>query len=1406
MGVSGDLACVASWRSIQVKPRDMPSPRFVRLDRRFVDLDPHTSTEHPEDPSAIPYTPRSEGYSWSDLLELRCVVVLAEAGSGKTTEFEDQATRRAPRPAFTVTVTDLSTEGIEALRRVAGFDSWLGGGTEPARLFLDSVDTALLERQTLARALSKLRAGLGAKWEACHVLISCRGSDWRPDTDLRTLEDYFPPVAGSGDEDGSARRERAYRVVRMLPLALDQASILASDRLGVPADEFLAAIADAQAEFFLTRPLDVLMLADIWREHRQIPALHALLPMVVEKKLRETNDERPPRDVAPNELLESARALAAAQLFCRASHIQVSGALQAPGHGSDLDPTQVLPHLSTPTVAEILTRALFDVATYGRARFHHRSVQEYLAAEWLLGLIERGCALDDVLDLLFRDVYGTRVAIPSRAPVLAWLATRNERVGEEAIRHASEVLLQWADPSALPIEWRRRALRKFVERPAGRFERRRDEATLRRFAHADLAPDISGYLAGPLATDAAIALLDMVRAGRLATCADVALLLALGPSADVEVRIVATQAVAATGTRAHADALVAHVVDTPGLDSSLVADVCQELFPDRMGVEQLVQVLQRACPQPADEATGIGWYVARRVREAASPDQAVEVVIGVLSIIRERGADAEWLLGCAFDLGADLLTRAPHLVSEQLLADLYKLSSDDRDRAMRSRDFREVITQRADVRRRLFWHVAQAIRAQQEGPFNWFKVRSAYSQAVHPSVDDLGWLQEDASVRADPIDRVIALDAAMVAARLGWDGEVEGARSEIRLLAAKEGALQRHFERELDRRTSMIEEPWQRQRRRWEAARERTRAKRRAADAAYIRARLDALRSGDSWSVLKHLGDLMRKSGAHNRWGVADAQVIVEAYDEEIAAAAEEGFATWWKRFTPLLPHERTQRNSVAAGVPCGLSGLLILSRRPGGLRQLSPDEARLAARYACTELNGFPDWFADLAEAHLEPVAEVLYEAVAGEYRAVPADGAVLHDVMANLSRAPRVLRISVAPLLVELLAERPGHPAVVGQALGALADLPEVASKLEVRARTMLERDDSPESVVTWWPTWFGLAPADAFAFLEAWEDRVTTPHMQEALLAALASMTSVELEAEHLARVVRLLVKRVPHAADVEHRGAYSPTARDNAERVRDRMMERLAAQAGPVAHRALVELAAASSGAVAQWFLHKARLRAQADSEPDPWREEDVARFGASFQRVPQTDAELFEVALARLRNVRRDLEGGDFSVKAAYWEKLERELQIWLAGELDLRKVGCYSVERESVVLDENRTDIRLRAGPDARVTLELKRVQDYSITNLLGALETQLVGQYMRDHRSAHGVLVLCMNGNAEKRWEAPGGGWWGLEDVVAHLGERALTIAATNASVHGLRVISIDFRKSTRTTGQTHTIPVQGL
>src|SRR5687768_428359 len=103
--------------------------------------------ERDVDPDVLRYVDAlGTALTWNDLLERHRVVILAEAGSGKSTELSRQAEllRAEGREAFIATLQNIGRKGFErALGKAdwARFEAWKQLDT-PAWLFLDSVDEA----------------------------------------------------------------------------------------------------------------------------------------------------------------------------------------------------------------------------------------------------------------------------------------------------------------------------------------------------------------------------------------------------------------------------------------------------------------------------------------------------------------------------------------------------------------------------------------------------------------------------------------------------------------------------------------------------------------------------------------------------------------------------------------------------------------------------------------------------------------------------------------------------------------------------------------------------------------------------------------------------------------------------------------------------------------------------------------------------------------------------------------------------------------------------------------------------------------------------------------------------------------------------------------------------------------
>jgi len=149
--------------------------------------------------------------SWKELVSSRRVVLLAEAGSGKTTEMKSRARllAEAGQFSFYASVEDVGRQGLSASLRPQErpqLDAWKCSDKE-GYFFIDSVDEARqsgIRLQTALRGLAE--AILGAERRA-HIVISGRYTDWQFRRDLAHLTEQLSippdqtlPQAPSPDE------------------------------------------------------------------------------------------------------------------------------------------------------------------------------------------------------------------------------------------------------------------------------------------------------------------------------------------------------------------------------------------------------------------------------------------------------------------------------------------------------------------------------------------------------------------------------------------------------------------------------------------------------------------------------------------------------------------------------------------------------------------------------------------------------------------------------------------------------------------------------------------------------------------------------------------------------------------------------------------------------------------------------------------------------------------------------------------------------------------------------------------------------------------------------------------------------------------------------------------------------
>ena len=334
----------------------------------------------------------SEGEKLSDFRSADAYVLLGEAGSGKSTAFEVEATRASVEP---VTARRFIRRSLDA------HPEWREG-----TLFIDGLDEVRARagdpREPLDAVICRLEE-LGKP----RFRISCREDSWLGQNDLRELSSVM------GHEE--------LQLLRLDPLSgQDARSILAAAGEPDP-DGFLWDAADGGLEVFLQNPL----LLDILRQAKgsgtwPVGRL-AIFERACEALARETNrehlDARDGDPFATEEVVLAAGRLCALLLLCDNSGWSRRG----PGD-------EECPALSEAGRKQELLKFALDTKLFGGSAetgrtWRHRQIAEFLAAKYLDHLIrDRGLPATRVLAWM-KGIDG--IVMPDLRGVSVWLAARN---------------------------------------------------------------------------------------------------------------------------------------------------------------------------------------------------------------------------------------------------------------------------------------------------------------------------------------------------------------------------------------------------------------------------------------------------------------------------------------------------------------------------------------------------------------------------------------------------------------------------------------------------------------------------------------------------------------------------------------------------------------------------------------------------------------------------------------------------------------------------------------------------------------------------------------------------------------------------------------------------------------------
>src|ERR1700676_4229081 len=121
----------------------------------------------------------SYGVGWDDLLKSRRILIVSEAGVGKT--FECRACRdrlwACGEPAFVLELTTLADVDVRDMldgEEQARLDTWLRAQSETATFFLDSIDELKISQKSFEQALKRLSRTIAGHLGRARIVITTR--------------------------------------------------------------------------------------------------------------------------------------------------------------------------------------------------------------------------------------------------------------------------------------------------------------------------------------------------------------------------------------------------------------------------------------------------------------------------------------------------------------------------------------------------------------------------------------------------------------------------------------------------------------------------------------------------------------------------------------------------------------------------------------------------------------------------------------------------------------------------------------------------------------------------------------------------------------------------------------------------------------------------------------------------------------------------------------------------------------------------------------------------------------------------------------------------------------------------------------------------------------------------------
>jgi len=1396
-------------------------------------------------------------FGWDEILRSERVLIVSEAGAGKT--FECQMQQKllwdAGEPAFFL---DLATLGQSSVRNMlttqeeARFEVWMSSQYEIATFFLDSIDELNLTLVKFEQALKVFSKAIAGQLGRVRIVITTRPVP----VDRALIERYLPitqdseikPTAAAFADSVMGKNKpktsdeakpKALRNVGLMPLSPGQIRAFAELQGVGDAAALIDDIHRRDAMEFAERPQDLNELCADWREHQRIRTHLEQVGTNVKSKLKPRFNHRERVHVSLERAIEGASRLALAAILTRKLTLRYSADTDSiKASEAALDVSKILCDWTSEEQATLLERPLFGFASYGRVRFHHRSVVEYLAALRLEAFLKRGVPAKAIKRILFVETaQGTLAVRPLMRPVAAWLSVWHSGIFDEIIIREPAVVFVHGDPQSLTPDQRIRALDAYIRLygKGGWRGLHTPHMQVRRFASTELAETIIRHWNDGIENyEVRELLLEIIGEGKIVFCADIAYAAALDGAKLLRERSIAVKTLLKLRDP-RLDSFAASIEIGPSNWPDPVARyVSIDLLPEFLPVSSLKKIFRRVQENPKS----VGDYQYRLPQKI----EATTFLSGYLHQLRQSLSDLlVEELAWEQNQHPHLQTGRPELVAalaatcckqyqegvhtpEWIAASLLSIRLAKGSLAKETlKPLRQAIFNLSSHEREEAFFAEHIFIMRLYQPTNLGA--HAYELFTHggwqlDSKKDANWIRKRLSDPDEPVEhREMMLWIEMFLLNQSEQNYVLFTES-LKQFVSDVPSLLAIIEKRLEPQPAT--EEWLLQQEQMEIENRQHQTEQSRAHASWVnfwheivKAPSAAFASERANHTAWNLWQAMNRSGTESRASGWNRQYIETQFGKDTADRLRAAMKLFWRNDKPTLPSERPNNEKATYLVhwQFGLACIAAEAEDPNWAKAISINEAELACRYALVQLNGFPSWLDDIGTTHPAAIDHILGQEFShsmNDLTNAPQQSSFLQDLgyasptVASLF-VPQVWSWLIGTLAKEQNGDLNRLKPDIRQAIIILLKngSREDRDKLGLMANQALALGRSVPLADVWLPVLMAVNPVSGVEMLEFGLKEIAASkngagaHWFAQLFGSYNSgfgpnLRGPEFTPGLLLRLVRLSYQHVRVQDDADHEGAYSPDMRDDAESGRNAVLSALLATSGVEGWVAKLEMANDPL------FVHfkdraiaLAREMSAGEADNAPITEAEFAELDKGGESPPSTNEAMFALLRDRLDDIDDALLQDTSPRELWATVKEERLLRRALARELQYIANHIYTVDQEAATADEKETDIRLRStNPKRQAVIELKVGEKRrSAVELRTALKEQLLQKYMAAEECRAGCLVISIS-SEKKRWKhADTGKTIGFEELIAMLNQEAQRLSNELGGSAKLMAKGLDLR-----------------